>query len=336
MSEPIRIAVTGAAGLISYSLLFRIAAGGMFGPDRPVSLSLLELRPAQPLLEALMMELDDCAFPLLTGVKAGYDAAEAFEGADWIILIGSAPYKAGVARAELLRANALIFQAQGRAINEAAPAARILTVANPCNTNCLIAKSMAPNVPPEHWFAMTRLDQNRARALIAARAAVPVDQVNRVTAWGNHSPNVYPDFHNTFIGERPAYVVIRDEEWVRKVFEPTVCNRGLRLLQTRGASPAGSAGQAILGTIRSLTSPTPFEQRFSIAVVSDGSYRVPRGLIFGFPVRTEDGMTWSIVQGLYHEQYGLERIAQNIAELEQEAAIVADLLGNSLPLTHRR
>ncbi len=204
MRKPIRVAVTGAAGQISYSLLFRIASGGTFGPDRPVSLSLLEVRPAQRVLETLMMELDDCAFPLLTGLRASYDDAEAFEGADWIILIGSVPYHPGNSRSELLRANAPIFQAQGRAINESAPSARVLTVANPCNTNCLIAKSMAPNVPPEHWFAMTRLDQNRARARIAAKAGVPVDQVSCVTAWGNHSPSVYPDFHNTFIGGRPA------------------------------------------------------------------------------------------------------------------------------------
>jgi malate dehydrogenase len=336
MSEPIRIAVTGAAGQISYSLLFRIASGGMFGPERPVSLSLLELRPAQPLLEALMMELDDCAFPLLAGVTDSYDAAEAFEGADWILLVGSVPYKTGISRTDLLRANAPIFQAQGRAINEAAPAARILTVANPCNTNCLIAKSMAPNVPPEHWFAMTRLDQNRARMMIAARAGVPVDQVTRMTAWGNHSPTVYPDFHNTFIGDRHAHVVIRDEGWVRQAFEPTVRGRGLQILQKRGASPAASAAQAILGTVRSLTTPTPYEQRFSAAVVSNGSYGVPRGLIFGFPLRTEDGLNWSIVQGLYHEEYGLDRIAENIVELEQETAIVADLLGNLLPMRSRR
>jgi malate dehydrogenase len=331
MTKPIRVAVTGAAGQISYSLLFRIASGVMFGPDHPVYLSLLEVRPAQRILDPLLMELDDCAFPLLTGIKASFDAAEAFEGADWIILIGSVPYRPEIPRSELLRANAPIFQEQGRAINESAPSARILTVANPCNTNCLIAKSMAPNVPPEHWFAMTRLDQNRAKALIAAKARVSLDQISRVTVWGNHSPTVYPDFHNAFIGGRPAHEVIRDEEWVAKVFEPTVCHRGLQLLRVRGASPAGSAAQAIIGTIRAIICPTPFEQRFSAAVVSDGSYRVPRGLIFGFPLRTEDGTSWSIVQGLYHEDYGLNRIAQNIAELEQEAAIVVDLLGNIIP-----
>jgi malate dehydrogenase len=327
MPEPIRIAVTGAAGRISYSLLFRIASGGTFGPEQPVFLSLLEVPEAQPLLESLMMELFDSAYPLLAGMRASYDAAEAFAYANWIILLGSAPYRPGITRSELLRANAPIFQAQGRAINEAAPAARILTVANPCNTNCLIAKSMARNVPAEHWFAMTRLDQNRAKALIAAKAAVPVDQVTRVTVWGNHSPTVYPDFHNTFISGRPAYEVIRDREWVLKVFEPTVCGRGSQILKMRAGSPAGSAAQAIIGTIRALTTPTPFDRRLSVGVVSDGSYRVPRGLIFSFPVRTEDGITWSIVQGLYHDNHGLDRIAQNIAELEYEASAVSDLLG---------
>ncbi len=186
---------------------------------------------------------------------------------------------------------------------------------------------MARNVPAEHWFAMTRLDQNRAKALIAAKAAVPVDQVTRVTVWGNHSPTVYPDFHNTFISGRPAYEVIRDREWVLKVFEPTVCGRGSQILKMRAGSPAGSAAQAIIGTIRALTTPTPFDRRLSVGVVSDGSYRVPRGLIFSFPVRTEDGITWSIVQGLYHDNHGLDRIAQNIAELEYEASAVSDLLG---------
>jgi malate dehydrogenase len=327
MPEPIRVAVTGAAGRISYSLLFRIAAGGMFGAEQPVFLSLLEVPPAQPLLEALMIELFDCAYPLLAGMRASYDAAEAFAGADWIILIGSAPYQPGITRSGLLRANAPIFQAQGRAINEAAPSARILTVASPCNTNCLVAKSMARNVPPEHWFAMTRLDQNRAKAMIAAKAGVPVDQVTRVTAWGNHSPTIYPDFHNTFIGGRPAHEVIRDREWMLKVFEPTVCGRGAQILKLRGGSPAGSAAQAIIGTIRGLTTPTPFEKHLSVGVASDGSYRVPRGLIFSFPVRTEDGINWSIVQRLYHDNYGLDRIAQNIAELEHEATAVSDLLG---------
>ena len=186
---------------------------------------------------------------------------------------------------------------------------------------------MAPNVPLEHWFALTRLDQSRARALIADKAGVPPDRVTRVVAWGRHGPTIYPDFHNAQIDNRPAPEVIDDPHWVRTVFEPSARERGRQILRVRGSSPAASAAQAIIGTVRSLITPTPLGNRFSAAVVSDGSYGVPRGLIFSFPLRTEDGKTWSIVPGLYHEDYALERLAQNVAELEQEAAIVTDLLG---------
>ena len=233
-----------------------------------------------------------------------------------------------MSRSDLLKANGPIFQAQGQAINECAPTARILVVANPCNTNCLIAKSMARDVPAEHWFAMTRLDQNRAKALIAQKAGVPVDRVTRVTVWGNHSPLVYPDFHNSYIEFRPAHEVINDPEWVRDTFEPAVRDRGQQLLKARGGSPAASAAQAIIGTIRSIVTPTPFEQRFSASVVSDGSYGIPRGLIYSFPLRTEDGLSWSIVQGLYHDDYALSRLAQNVTELEYETAAVMPLLGS--------
>jgi malate dehydrogenase len=327
MSAPTRIAVTGAGGQICYSLLFRIAAGGLFGPDQPVELSLLETPDALPKLDALQMELFDCAFPLLTKLRASGDPFEAFEHAAWVILIGGAGYRRDMTRPELLRANGPIFVAQGRAINEASPAARVLVVANPCNTNCLIALSVARDVPREHWFTMTRLDQNRARALIAEKAGVSPDRVTRVIAWGNHSPSVYPDFHNAFIDDRPAHEVIHDREWVRRGFEPTVCGRGHHILNARGAAPAASAAQAIIGAVRSIVTPTHLDHRFSMAVLSDGSYGIPRGLVFGFPLRTEDGHTWSIVPGLFHDDYALERLAQNVAELEQEATIVTDLLG---------
>ena len=232
-----------------------------------------------------------------------------------------------MSRSEVLRANAPIFQLQGEAVNEAAPTARILIVANPCNTNCLIAQSVARDVPVEHWFAMTRLDQSRSRSMLAEKAGVPVDHVTRMTVWGNHSVSVFPDFHNAFIGTRPAPEVITDMGWVRDVFEPTVARRGLHLFQARGASPAGSAAQAIIASVRSITTPTPYMNRFSAAVVSDGSYRVPRGLFFSFPLRTEDGKTWSIVQGLYLDGHAQERIAANVTELENEAAAVNSLLG---------
>jgi malate dehydrogenase len=327
MPRPIRIAVTGAAGEISYALLFRIAAGAMFGPNQPVELSLLEVAEAMPLLDATIMELDDGNFPLLAGVRKSTVAVEAFAGADWIIMIASVPYVPGMSRSNRLRANAPIFQQQGEAINEAAPTARMLVVANPCNTNCLVAQSVARDVPVEHWFAMTRIDQNRARALLAAKAGVPVDQVTRMTVWGNHGVSVFPDFHNAFIGDQPAPEVITDHAWVRDVFEPAVAHRGQQLFQARRAPPAASAAQAIIASIRSITTPTPYLHRFSAAVVSDGSYEIPRGLFFSFPLRTEDGVSWSIEQGLYLDQHAQERLAANVAELEQEAVIVNAMLG---------
>lgn len=331
MTEPIRIAVTGAAGRISYSLLFRIAAGTMFGPEQQVALSLLEVPEAVPLLDATMMELDDCAFPLLASVRAATDASEAFAGADWVVLLGSAPFRQGTTRSEALRENGPIFQAQGRAINESAKTARVLVVANPCNTNCLIARSTARDVPPTHWFALSRLDQNRARSMIASKANVACDQVTRVTAWGNHSPSVFVDFHNAWIGDQPAPEVIHDQAWVREVLEPGVAGRGQALFGARGASPAGSAAQAILGTVRSLTTPTPLQHWFSAAVVSDGSYGVPRGLIFSLPIRTEDGRDWSVVQSHYLDEHAQGRIGENIAELEHEAAVVSDLMPGRVP-----
>lgn len=327
-NPPIRVAISGAAGRISYALVFRIAAGGMFGPDQPVSLCLLDVPETLPRLEAIVMDLHDGAFPLLERTQGTSDPSEAFSNADWVILIGSAPHRPGMRRADLLLANAPLFQNQGRAINEVCPSARILVVANPCNTNCLIAQSVARDVPLEHWFAMTRLDQNRARALLAHKAGVPVDQVTRMAVWGNHSEAIYPDFHNSFIRDQPASEVVQDADWVRNVFEPAVATRGALLLEKLGASPAGSAAQAIIASIRSITTPTPVMQRFSAAVVSDGSYGVPRGLVFGFPLRTEDGKTWSIVENLYLDLHAQERLAANVAELEYEASAVTDFLGH--------
>lgn len=326
MAEPVRVAIAGAAGRISYALLFRIAAGGMFGASQPVALRLLEVPSALPQLEDTMMELHDCNFPLLSHLSGHTEGAEAFSGADWIILDSNVPHHPESTRAEQLHANGPVFQAHGRAINEAAPSARILTVATPCNTNCLIARSVARDVPAEHWFALMRIHQSRARALLAEKAGTPVDQVHRVTAWGNNSPTVYPDFHNAFIGDRPAAEVIRDADWVREVFEPTVRNRVTQVGASSSFSPAGSAAQSIIATIRSLTTPTPYGQHFSVAVVSDGSYGVPSDLVFGFPLRTEDGKTWSIVQEHYLDDYAQSRIAENVAELEIEASSMTDLL----------
>jgi malate dehydrogenase len=329
MSRPIRVAISGAGGQIGYALVFRIAAGGLFGAEQTVSLSLLESPIHFGLIQSITMELKDCAFPLLNDVSIHIDPYEAFADADWVVLLGGRPRKAeGERRIDLIRDNGPIFVAHGRAINEASPEARVLVVANPCNTNCLVARSVATNVPAEHWFALTRLDRMRATSLLAEKAGVPVAQVTRMTIWGNHSEQVFPDFHNAWIGTRPAPEVVTDREWVRNVFEPTVAQRGLEIIRLRGASPAASAAQAILGTIRSLTTPTPFDRRFGAAVVSDGSYGVPHGLIFGFPLVSEDGHTWKIVQGLYLDSYAQDRIAQNIAELEHEAAACTDMLGS--------
>ena len=327
MTTPIRIAVSGAAGRISYALLFRIAAGGMFGSTQPVELRLLEVPPALPLLDATIMELNDCAFPLLANVRASADAREAFEGADWIILIGGAHYQPGISRLELLKRNGPIFLEHGRAINEAAKTARVLVVANPCNTNCLIAKSVAQDVPPEHWFAMTRLDQSRARMLLAEKAAVPVEKVNRVTVWGDHGSTIFPDFRNAFIDDQPISTVITDADWVRQVWEPTVRGRGRILLAARGGSPAGSAAQAIIATIRSLTVPTPFGHYFSVAGAGGGPDGVPPDRIFIVPLRAQDGRGWSIVPSLYLDEYAQERIAENVTELQYQASMVTDLLG---------
>jgi malate dehydrogenase len=329
MTQAIRVAITGAAGQIGYALAFRIAAGGLFGAEQPVALGLWESPRQFALLEALEMELKDCAYPLLTEVDSFVDAHEAFREADWVILLaGRTVDYDKQRRIELIRENSPLFVAHGRAVSDVAPGARILVVAHPSNTNCLIAKSHAHNVPAGHWFALTRLDRMRAAALLAEKAGVPASQVSGVIIWGNHSESVYPDFAHAWIGDRPAPEVITDRDWVRQVFEPTVANRTKEILRIRGATPGGSSAQAILGTIRSITTPTPLERRFGAAVVSDGSYGVPRGLICGFPLRTEDGASWSIVQGLYLDSYAQSRIAENVAELEREAAAVTDLLGN--------
>jgi malate dehydrogenase len=319
---PVRIAISGAAGRVGYELLFPIAAGGLFGPGRPVSLHLLDLPDRMQLLEATQLELQDCAFPLLSELRLSADPAEAFACADWIVMLaGAGPARDGMSRLDLVRENGPTYVEHGRAINHVAPTARILVVAEPCNTNCLIALKQAPNIPEERWFALNRLDGMRATAMIAEKAGVPVARVNRVTVWGNHSEKIYVDFHNAFIDDRPAGQVITDQAWVRGVLEPTVAKRERQIQQLRGATPAGTAVQAILGTIRSISTPTALRGRFGAAVISDGSYGVPGGLVFGFPLRTEDGRSWSIVEGLYLDEYAESRLAENVEELEREAVV---------------
>lgn len=330
MTQPTRIAITGAGGQIGYALIFRIASGGLFGPDRPVSLRLLEITPALPSLRGTLMELEDCAFPLLADVVATDRPTEAFEAADWVILVGGLPRKEGMSRADLIRANGPIFTEQGRAINDAAgPAARVLTVANPCNTNCLIARSHAPNVPPQNWFAMTRLDENRAKAQLAIKAGVPVGQVTNTTIWGNHSDTQYPDYKNARIAGRPATEVIADRDWFANDFIPTVAKRGSAVIKARGASSAASAANAALDCVRSLSHPTPPGDWTSAGVYSDGSYGLPPGLIYSYPLQT-DGRAWSVARGLTIDDDARARLDASARELEQERDAVRDLLGPAL------
>ena len=331
MSQPIQIAISGAGGNIGYALAFRIAAGGLFGTEQPVALHLLESAGGMRHAEAMRLELKDCAFPLLHEVRVEDDPLRAFAGADWIILLGgTSPRGDEVTRIDLLHANGPIFAAHGQAINQVARSARILVVATPSNTNCLIARSHAPYVPDHHWFTLMQLDRLRATAMIAEEAGVPVSEVTHVAAWGNHSESVYIDVRNSRIGGRPALEVLPDESWPRTVLEPAIAGRTAEIIDLRGGSPAASAAQAILTAIWGASKPTLPGRIFNAGVVSDGSYGVPRGLIFGFPVRSEDGEAWSIIPGLYHDDHALGRLALSVAELEHEAALVTDLLDRVL------
>ena len=326
MTQPIRIAVTGAAGQIGYSLLFRIASGAMFGPDQPVALNLIEIPPALGALNGVAMELDDCAFPLLTEIVATTDLDEGFKDANWCLLVGSVPRKAGMERSDLLGINGKIFIGQGQAIQKnAASDVRILVVGNPCNTNCLIAMNNAKEVPSNRWFAMTRLDENRAKTQLAQKAGVPVSEVNRMTIWGNHSATQYPDFYNARISGTSAATVINDETWLKESFIPTVQKRGAAIIEARGASSAASAANAIVDSVVSLTQPTPENDFNSVAVCSDGSYDVAEGLISSFPIRT-DGSNWEIVQNEPINEFSREKINQSVAELQEERKMVSELL----------
>jgi malate dehydrogenase len=331
MSSPIRVAVTGAGGQIGYALLFRIASGAVFGPNQPVSLQMLEITPALPALSGTIMELEDCAFPLLADMKASDKAEEAFEGADWVILVGGLPRKDGMSRAELIRANGPIFTGQGKAINSAAgPNVRILTVANPCNTNCLIARSHAPKVPADRWFAMTRLDQNRAVALLAKKAGEPVGAVTNMTIWGNHSDTQYPDYKNAKINGKPATQVISDASWFTETYVPTVAKRGGAVIKARGGSSAASAANAAIDSVRALHVPTAPGDWFSTAVISDGSYGIPAGLIYSFPLISKGNAVWSIATGVPIDGEARARLDASVAELVSERDAVKDLVGSAL------
>ena len=326
MKSPVKIAVTGAAGQIGYSLLFRIASGSMLGPDQPVELYLIEIPPVLPALEGVVMELDDCAFPLLQRIVPTADLDEGFRGVNWALLVGSVPRKQGMERKDLLGINGKIFTGQGQAIaKNAASDVRVLVVGNPCNTNCLIAMNNAKDVPSDRWFAMTRLDENRAKAQLAAKAGSHNSQVTNLTIWGNHSSTQYPDFFNAKIEGKLATEVIKDEAWFKETFIPTVQQRGAAIIKARGASSAASAANAAVDTVRTLVTPTPAGDWYSVAICSDGSYGVEKGLMSSFPIRTT-GSGQEIVQGVPVNDFSRQKIDLSVKELSEERSLVCDLL----------
>ncbi len=326
MNQPIHVTVTGAAGQIGYSLLFRIGSGDMLGPDQPMVLRLLEIEPAMKALQGVVMELDDCAFPLVTDVVTTSDTEEAFDGTSWALLVGSVPRKQGMERGDLLSINGGIFGPQGKAIAARAAAdVRVLVVGNPCNTNCLIARANAPDIPADRWFAMTRLDENRAKSQLAGKAGVPVAEVANMAIWGNHSATQFPDFAHARIRGKLAPEVISDGEWLRGEFISTVQKRGAAVIEARGLSSAASAANAAVDSVRTVHFGTRPGDWTSLAVVSRGEYGAPEGLQFGFPVST-DGRNWSVVEGLEHDDFAREKIRLTTEELLQERELVKDLL----------
>ena len=323
---PVHVTVTGAAGQIGYAILFRIASGQLLGPDQPVVLRLLEIEPAMKALDGVAMELDDCAFPLLAGIETTSDLTTAFSGTSWALLVGSIPRKAGMERGDLLNVNGGIFKPQGQAINShAADDVRVLVVGNPCNTNCLIARSNAPDVPADRWFAMTRLDENRARTQLAQKAGVPVADVSNVTIWGNHSATQYPDFANAKIGGKAATDVIDDQDWLRTTFIETVQKRGAAIIEARGLSSAASAANAAIDSVNSIHTAPPAGDWASLAVVSRGEYGTPEGLQYGFPVVSDGQGSWSVVEGLTHDEFAQEKLRVTTEELVGERDEVQSL-----------
>src|ERR1700731_2886976 len=327
MESPVKVAVTGAAGQIGYSLLFRIASGQMFGPDQPIALNLIEIPPALGALEGVVMELHDCAFPFLQSIVPTADLDEGFRDINWALLVGSVPRKAGMERKDLLGINGKIFIGQGQAIQKNAAAdVRVLVIGNPCNTNCLIAMNNAKEIPRDRWFAMTRLDENRARTQLAHKAGVEITRVTNMAIWGNHSSTQYPDFYNAKIDNKPADKVIGDEKWLKEDFIAAVQQRGAAIIKARGLSSAASAANAIIDTVRSLRRDTSANDWDSVAVCSDGSYKVDQGLISSFPVRVHGGK-WEIVQKLPINDFSREKIEKSVAELKEEKSMVSELLG---------
>jgi malate dehydrogenase len=327
MNSPIKVAITGAAGQIGYALVFRVASGAMFGPDQPVALHLIEIPAGFEALKGVVMELDDCAFPLLKNVVATTDLDEGFRDVNWALLVGSVPRKAGMERKDLLGINGKIFTGQGQAIEKnAAKDVRILVIGNPCNTNCLIAMNNAKSIPRDRWFAMTRLDENRAKAQLAQKSGADITEVTNMTIWGNHSATQYPDFYNAKIKGRSAAEVIGDESWLKETFIPAVQQRGAAIIKARGSSSAGSAANAIVDTVRSLIADTAEGDWHSVAVCSDGSYGVEEGLICSFPVRARGGK-WEVVKDVPLNEFSKSKFDASVAELKEEKSIVSELIG---------
>jgi malate dehydrogenase len=323
-STPLKVAVTGAAGHIGYSLLFRLASGSLLG-DRRIELRLLEITPALKALEGVVMELDDCAFPNLAGVEIGDDAERIFDGANLALLVGARPRTKGMERGDLLSANGAIFTAQGKALNKVAgDDIRIGVTGNPANTNALIAMTNAPDIPQERFSALTRLDHNRAISQLAAKTGAPVTDIKKITIWGNHSATQYPDIFHAEIGGKNAAEVVNDQKWVENDFIPTVAKRGAAIIEARGSSSAASAASATIDAARDWLRGTPEGDWVSMAVVSDGSYGVPEGLISSFPVTTKDGNR-EIVQGLEIDDFSRARIDASTAELADEREAVKEL-----------
>ena len=328
MKAPIRIAITGAAGNIGYALTFRLASGEVFGADQPVILHLVEVPPVVKSLDGVEMELEDCAFPTLVGVKkvSSDNLEDAFAGCNWVLLVGSIPRKQGMERGDLIRINGPIFTSAGKAIQSAAAKdVRTLVIGNPCNTNCLIAMHNAPNVPRDQWFAMTMLDENRARAQLARKAGKPVAGVQHLGIWGNHSATQFPDYAHATIEGKPVTDVITDEKWLQNDFISGVQKRGATVIEARGASSAASAANAVIDSVKGISRPTAKGNCFSAAVCSDGRYGVDEGLIFGFPLTT-NGQKWQIVDGLKHSEFAQSKIQATLNELRSERDTVKDLL----------
>lgn len=323
MSQSINVVVTGAAGQIGYALLFRLASGQAFGPNRRINLTMLEVEPALPALEGVAMELQDCAFPLLDQINMTSDPNVAMKNANWVVLVGAAPRKKGMERSDLLGANGPIFQKQGRAIAaHASQDVRVFVVGNPCNANALITMHNAQDVPKRRFFAMTRLDENRGCAQLAMKAGRPVESVKNMVIWGNHSATQYPDFYNATIDGKPALDVIGDEAWLQDTFIPVVQKRGAAVIEKRGASSAASAANGVIDSLSALSHDTT--DIYSVACASQGEYGIDEGLIYSFPCQTKKGEV-AVVEGFKHNAFAQDKLAITLAELREEKAAIESL-----------